>query len=231
MKELVIVSATTRGPPEFDLSPLGESLKRLYGVRRDIVYNNKRGLPEVYNEKLREYTYSDVILAFVHDDVQICDTFITEKLNKAHSDGFAVMGLAGCKNPTFERYDESKPSLMWHLMSEQKDRAGFVAHCDKDNTRVWSSSFGMSNKEVDMLDGLFLAFWAPRFAQGGVMFDERFTFHFYDLSFSLRARAAGLRMTTLPIFVVHHSIGQVKDPASFLADQAVFYQHYKDQLP
>jgi GT2 family glycosyltransferase len=43
--------------------------------------------------------------------------------------------------------------------------------------------------------------------EADVRFDERFTFHFYDLDFCKTASAAGLRLGTWPVAVTHASGG------------------------
>jgi hypothetical protein len=57
-----------------------------YSYQIDIVSENKKGISEIYNEKLKLYSQIDDIsnVVFLHDDVEIHDRFILKKLKKAH---------------------------------------------------------------------------------------------------------------------------------------------------
>ena len=83
-----IVSATRMTQGDFwNKSPLGLSLKRLANDTRlapYIVYENQRGLPEVFNERITAQTRYE-ILVFVHDDVWIDDYFLADRVIEGHS--------------------------------------------------------------------------------------------------------------------------------------------------
>ena len=68
--------------------------------------------------------------------------------------------------------------------------------------------------QVGLLDGVFLAVLRPRaLVAAGVAFDERFSFHHYDMDFARAAAAAGLRVGTWPIALTHHSTGNYDSDA------------------
>ena len=223
----VLVVVTPSSPRTFIETPFGKNYYssdylRNLGCQFDFVFDNKRGLSEVYNEKLREYPEHRVI--FVHDDVEIHDNMFLEKLDTAFL-SYDVVGLAGGKMADFSRFDVKKQTLMWHLMSPQNELSGFVSHYFGNNQ--WNSSFfGMSPQRVVMIDGLFMAVDSKKCLINNVFFDEDFNFHYYDLAFSLRANAKNLKIGTYPIFVVHHGLGYVDNMNEFLLLQEKFYQKY-----
>src|SRR5437764_242293 len=94
---LEFVSATRLTRDEFwEKSALGLSLRRLEPDPRwapRVAFENKRGLPEVFNERIHAESEHD-ILAFVHDDIWIDDIFVVDQLVKALQE-FHVIGVAG----------------------------------------------------------------------------------------------------------------------------------------
>lgn len=220
--DYVICVATPCNERDFADTPFGQTLAGL-NIPCHVEYNNTRGLPTVYNERLSDYPDKKII--FVHDDVEIHDRFLTDKLDKAFL-MYDVVGLAGGKEADFGTYtDYYKQSLMWHLMAPRDKLSGFVSHYFGDNK--WNSSmFGLTPSRTVTLDGLFIAVDAKKCREKGVWFDEDFTFHYYDLAFSLSAHNKGLKVGTYPIFVVHHGLGHVDNMEEFLASQKIFNQTY-----
>src|SRR5689334_17850884 len=99
-----IVSATRLTEEEFWRdSALGRSLKRLAvdpRITTSIAFENRRGLPEVYNERILADSKAE-ILVFIHDDVWIDDYYFPDRL----VDGLArfdVVGVAGNRRLTVE---------------------------------------------------------------------------------------------------------------------------------
>jgi GT2 family glycosyltransferase len=87
--------------------------------------------------------------------------------------------------------------------------------------------FGEPQREVQLLDGVLLAARGDRLAQRGVMFDERFTFHFYDLDFCRQARLAGLRLGTCVLSLVHESGGQAIGSPSWQAAYEKYIEKWR----
>lgn len=222
----VIFVATPKSEADFKETPMGKTVWRVIGLRDsvilEVVYDNTVGLPYLYNKAMSKYPEHKIL--FVHDDVEIHDLFVFDKLDLAF-EMFDVVGLAGAKSADFSRFDNDNPRLMWHLMADRNNLSGFVPHYFGNN--VWAgSSFGSTPSRVVLIDGLFIAVDSKKCLENNVSFDRRFDFHFYDLSFSLRANEAKLKVGTYPIFVVHHGLGNVDNMDEFLDAQSSFNMVY-----
>ena len=169
-------------------------------------------------------------MVFIHDDVEMLGNNVEEELNRAIESGYALMGLAGGRRPVL-----GSPAL-WNTMTRDSDRSGTsVFHnmhklpnggLHRATEYPISARFGPL-REVDLLDGLFLAVAIDEVQKTGLRFDEAFKFHHYDLSFCLRAKAAGLRMRTVFVPVVHWSPGLTnwEDP-DFVESERIFLARY-----
>ena len=205
MKQVVIVSATqSKTLEEFYNRPLYKSLYKLDLLYSDgqklfdfkISKDNKTGLSKVYNSYLNNLEHKNKILLFVHDDVEINDFYLVEKLNESP---YVVTGLAGAK-----KIDLNKPSA-WHLMSNREDWVGEVTHFA--DGQEWTSVFGPSKSRALVIDGLFIAVDVDKAFEKGLNFDEDFDFHHYDLSFCLHCNEKKASVGVLPIKVTHHGLG------------------------
>lgn len=181
------------------------------GIEVDIVYNNTTGLSEVYNGMMKKWKGYKIV--FCHDDVEIHDRFISQKLDIAFT-MYDIVGLAGSKEVLV------KNPPMWHLMARKDKLTGFVSHYFGNNEWV-SSYYGRTPARTVLLDGLFLAVDSDKMIDNGVWFDDDFDFHFYDLAFCLRAFEKKMKLGTYPIFVVHHGLGEPDDNFYDLADKFV----------
>jgi hypothetical protein len=212
-QKLLIVAATRVAPSPFmEGTPLGQSMRRMsYDQRLEArpAFNNRAGLPAVYNRQISEENREKVLL-FVHDDVWLDDCFVYDRLQEALG-VFDIVGLAGNT-----RRLPRQPA--WGFSTEDpfipEDRrflSGIVA--DGDRPFGKPSRYGPPGLACRMLDGVFLAARCATLLDSGVRFDERFTFDFYDIDFCRSAEAAGLRMGTWPIAITHASIGKFGSPA------------------
>lgn len=195
-----IVTATPYNKEEFKTkSPLSLSLDKMgLDSQTKIFYENKEGLPKIYNSFLTEEN-KDFIIIFVHHDVLIEDLFFEEKLAIA-LEKYDIVGLAGSK-----KCNLNSSMTAWHLMCSKEDMLGEVTHC-KDKT-YWTTVFGPTDSRALILDGLFIAVKVSRLLETNTKFDENFGFHHYDISFCLRANANKLKMGVYPIKVTHHGLG------------------------
>lgn len=205
-----IVSATRASEEEFwQQVPLGISLRRLAWDRRlvpRIAFNNRRGLPEVYNARIAEAD-AEALLVFIHDDVWIDDYFLADRvLNGLRS--FDVLGVAGNRRrlPNQLSWIFPDETLTW---DEPACLTGVLAHGPQPFGTP--SVYGPVPAECELLDGLFLASGAERLRLRGVEFDRRFDFHCYDLDFCRTARQRGLTLGTWPICLTHSSCGNFRD--------------------
>jgi len=180
-----------------------------YCYTQDIVQSNTTPLPKLYNQKIIEHGESKYII-FCHDDVSLEDPQLYEKIDKAigNNSEFAICGVAGSKECVI------KNNNLWHVMNSTGkpfyNCSGAVAHyTGKDDTECFMSNFGTTPARVILLDGVFLAVNVEKINKVGLRFDEDNPtgFHFYDLLFCLDANKLGLKMTTVPIWLVHKSHG------------------------
>ncbi len=204
-----------------------------YEVNFEIVSENKKGLCKVYNEYLyldnwmtsSENPAKDDILLCIHDDVEIHDQFLYEKLKKAH-EIYDIVGLAGA---TKQVYSQDKPCL-WHTCCDNfrngiGDGRGFVSHYHEN---VLSSDYyGPSPSEVAVIDGLFMSFNTKRLKEVGFKFDEDFTFHHYDLKTCYDAKKLGLKIGVYPIFVTHKGLGHWNEDNTWHTSDKKFKEKLK----
>jgi hypothetical protein len=188
-----------------------------YKYNCDIIYENKKGLSEVYNTYLTHDYYTKRII-FAHDDLLIEDLFWEEKLNNAF-EKYDIIGLAGSK-----KVDLSKEPA-WHLMSNRENHAGEVAH--SHDKRVWTTCFGPTESRVLVMDGLFIAVNIAKIVKTPLKFDERFKFHHYDITFCLNANKNKLKMGVTPIRVVHFGLGDSMISEEWRESSKIFKQYYK----
>jgi GT2 family glycosyltransferase len=214
MKGVTIVCCT---PEPKEGTDLFASLAALPPLDVRFIENNRTGLAARYNAVLDEFRDADRIVVFVHDDVSIDDPLIEAKLNTGFDRGYVISGLAGQSAFSINHRDAFS---QW-MQPVPNAQSGRMRH------RLLNGSFNLAEygpipKRCVVLDGLFLAMHPP--SLGGVRFDERFAFHFYDLDFCLTAAKAGLVMGTTDVEVTHREKsggGGFHTPA-FRAAQAVF---------
>lgn len=226
MDKYLFVIATPKSKEEF--KPLWERNGLNYyrnkeGCGVEVIYDNKEGLPTVYNRYLNS-NYSDYRIIFIHDDLILDDQFIIEKLDNAHKQ-WNVVGIAGAQYFRFQ-----KPA-MWHLMAELEDGTnhlvGFVSHWLADN-KVITNFYGMGNKRVSLIDGLFMSVDVNELLNKNARFDENYDFHFYDLTFCLNCLIDNVSIGIGdPIFVTHLSTGQPDQ--NFFKLQERFMSEYQQK--
>jgi hypothetical protein len=221
-KRVYVVSATeARTFDEWNQKPIVKSLEKQTSLRSPkefdfcIIRDNKRGLSDLYNEYLNKKEHQKDILLFVHDDVELEDIFLVEKLLNSP---YEVTGLAGAKS-----IDLSKTPA-WHLMSDKNTHVGEVAHTSQG--QVWTSVFGPTNSRALVLDGLFLAVDVEVVTTKGAKFDEDFKFHHYDIAFCLDCNAKKIKMGVLPIRVVHHGLGDSMRTQDWIDNAKRFTQKF-----
>lgn len=201
-----IIAATRLTEKDFwSRSALGISLRRLALDTRmiaRIAYSNRRGLPEIYNERIAAAD-AESVLVFIHDDVWIDDFFFGDRILDGLQ-AFDVIGVAGNR-----RRIRDQPAWAFvdtrFTWDERANLSGCVAHGQHPFGKI--SYFGLVPCECELLDGVFLAAAKSVLANKGVAFDPRFDFHFYDMDFNRSARQRGLRLGTWPICLTHQSGG------------------------
>lgn len=159
---------------------------------------------------------------FIHDDVWIEDKWLYDKIERYLKE-YDIIGLAGCSDLTI------KPPCLWHIMGKQ--RFGTVGHYipvkDKNGkeTKHWyGTTFGLSEKQVLVVDGLFIGVNVKKVKEAGLKFDEDLPgFHHYDLKYCLDAHKIGLKTGVVPILVTHKSPGLMSlDDEAYKKSEEVF---------
>lgn len=207
-KKVRVVSATRMDEKTFwKSSALGLSLTSWKFDPRltlDIAFENRRGLPAVYNAALAGADKADAVL-FVHDDVWLDDPQWVDKVLVALR-RYDVVGLAGNRRRVRDQvawlYLRMEDGKFW---LDGENLSGAVAHGRNPGGEV--SIFGPTPMACELLDGVFIAMRNDVAARSRVRFDERFDFHFYDLDLCRTARRAGLSIGTWPIAITHQSTG------------------------
>jgi GT2 family glycosyltransferase len=206
-------------------SALGQSLLRLGDDERlagaHVVYENRRGLPDVSNEQLAAEDGGD-ILAFIHDDVWIDDYFIADRLLEG-MEKYDVLGVAGTPRQLPGQYgfavmDPASAPLA------KANLSGAIAHGKSPFAPV--TSLGPAPADCIFLDGVFLAVRKSALRRLGVRFDPRFDFHFYDVDFCRAAHQRGARMGTWPICLTHQSSGGGYDSPGWKANLGAYVQKW-----
>ena len=201
-----IISATKFSEAEFwEKSALGLSLARLrFDVRINprITYENKLGLPSIYNAQIVA-SGSDDILVFVHDDIWLDDFFLAERVTEGLK-AFDVIGIVGnrrrvAKQPTWIFVDMS------FKYDDDVNLSGAVGLAQTSSGPV--RYFGPAPASCELMDGIFFAASRRTLVKNSVFFDPRFDFHFYDLDFCRTAKLRGLQLGTWPISLTHQSNG------------------------
>jgi Glycosyltransferase like family len=200
-----VVSATRLPEREFwKKSALGQSLARLCSDRRlrfHITFENKEGLPDIYNHHLLNATSQYIV--FIHDDVWIDDFFLVDRVidGLSHYNVIGVIGsIRRLKNqPSWAFIDTN---LTW---DERSYFSGAIAHGDHPLGEV--VSFKSPPADCELLDGVFIAACRCTLVERGITFDPRFKFHFYDMDFCRTVREKELRIGTWPICLTHQSGG------------------------
>ena len=226
-EKIRFVVPTKKNKNDYTLTKPGICLNSVDTNYITILHNNNQGLPKIYNQILETDTDSDIIV-FMHDDVEIHDRFILDKLKKAH-EIYDIVGLAGAETQDYNK------SLAWHTASESNKLHGFVSHVipakysPSKTPYVNSTFFGPTPSEVCVIDGLFISINMKKCRELGKIpkFNDIFDFHFYDLSFCADAQKQGLTIGVYPIFVIHYGLGDSMNSESWKFNAHLFQKNYK----
>jgi GT2 family glycosyltransferase len=221
LKSFRIVVPTPKSLEEYEKTLAYRCLDKICNADEDIIQivldvesNNKRGLSELYQEKLD--TCKEDYILFIHDDLEIYDLFLFEKLITAH-EIYNIVGLAGAINQTYSR---SCPPV-WHMCCQgfPQNARGIVSHYIPKNSEtsleshVNSVFFGPTPAKVVAIDGLFMSFKTSVLDKTVPLFDSTYTFHFYDLQMCVNANRKNYSIGVYPIFCIHYGLGHfANDP-------------------
>ncbi|MGO9391882.1 glycosyltransferase [Rhodoblastus sp.] len=212
MLPVTIVSATRFNEQDFrEKSALGRSLTQTYAVfnlKREIFYENSRGLGACYNQAIDAVENEEEIMVFVHDDVFLADFFWLDKLVYGFTQ-FDVLGLAGNK-----RRVSKQPA--WAFIDDQftwddfANLSGVVGHGNGFPCEL--SIYGPTMQKLKLLDGVLLAVRKKTLMRNAIRFDEQFRFHFYDMDICRQCEAKNISMGAIPLGVIHASGGEFGGP-------------------
>lgn len=225
-QSICFISATRLNEKDFwSKSLLGRSLRpRLNqtSITCRIAFENTQGLPDVYNEAIREERAD--ILVFLHDDVWLEDTQLMQKI-RAGLKANDVIGVAGNirRQPgqfawLFLQGPEDQPIL------DRPNLSGFIKHGKPGHSEP--SSFGPTPAPCELMDGVFLASKRQTLIANRTFFGVEFKFDFYDMDFCRTARQRGLSLSTWPIDLIHQSSGAFDSP-SWRAMKEIYFQKWK----
>lgn len=196
----------------FSATATGRSLAfyNIPSVEFDIYGSNTRGLPAIYNESIEKAKSDPAILVFLHDDIHILDFYWADHIINSMKK-FDVSGLAGNKRrlPRQPAWAFKDASFTW---DEQQYLSGVVGH-GKSFPPANFSIFGMPGQPVKLLDGLMLICHSDTLIRNKIRFDERFSFHLYDMDFCRQAEEKSLSIGTLALSVIHESGGNFGTPS------------------
>ncbi len=182
-----------------------------------VAFENKRGLPDVYNAHISAGV-SDSILVFIHDDVWINEHFFSDRIIEGLQ-VYDVIGVAGNRRriPFQAAWPFIDINFTW---DDRSNLSGILGHGEQPFSPI--NYVGTVPADCELLDGVFLAAKKEVLRANGLFFDPQFDFHFYDMDFCRNARQRGLRLGTWPICLTHQSEG------SFGSEQ--WYQRYYNYI-
>lgn len=190
-----------------------------------VEYDNKRGLSEVYNQALDNYAASSEYdaVCLVHDDVEILDCSICDKISSAIESGMDLIGVAGGKGWQIPRgYDPKKMPIGWTTASRDAGMAGMVVHVGDDGRR-FASSYGPCPARTLTVDGCFMALTNNGLS---LRFDPQFTFNHYDMDISFQAWKREMKTAVYPILCTHMSQGKGLLKPEYLDSQQLFLKKW-----
>ena len=185
------------------------------------VYENDgvSSLPEIYNTGLND-AKNDIVV-FMHDDLIIETTNVTQKLNNLFErfPEYGIIGVAGT--------DRLHNGVWWEIKENMQGQVRHL-HEGKIYRNNYSGTFGEGLKQVVVVDGLFFAVCKSRIRYN---FDQEFPgFHFYDLPFCINNHIRGVKIgVTTKILVTHKSVGKVTD--QWFKNKMFFEAKYGKYLP
>ena len=240
LDSVVLISSTRNSPEDFRKnSPLNKSLESLYNLyekfetknfkevfKYGIHYQNTDGLSKSYNSHIESYLnkFTDTQhFIFVHDDVEIHDLFLIEKLTEYHK-GYDVIGIAGSTEFLLNR-----PKLAWHISNKNSWR-GAVTHPTPEDPRIlYCNTFGYCPSSVAVIDGLFISI-TKKALEAGLRFNENYEFDFYDTALCLDAYLKHLTVGVIPLNCVHYSHGRGIIKPEYDKVQEKFRKEYTEKL-
>lgn len=169
-------------------------------------------------------------LVLVHQDAEIIDPEFVPKVREALSDtDVAIVGCAGALDVRSIAWWEG--SVTWASFTHKFDDHGGGEIAALSWIPEATPSFAETGS-VDSIDGFVMAFspWAIQ----NLRFDESIgtALHGYDFDVCMQARAAGKRVVTASIRVIHHhSLTLVSEREGWIEAHIKLAEKWRESLP
>jgi hypothetical protein len=169
-------------------------------------------------------------LVLLHQDVEIVDSDFAARVRRTFADPeVAVAGCVGARGVRTMAWWEG--AVTWASFTHRYYEHGggslpaFTMHPDQAKVPAYAQL-----GEVDTLDGFILVLspWAVR----SLRFDESLgQFHGYDFDLCMQARAAGRKVVTADLRVVHHhSLELMPDPEAWVEVSIRLAEKWEPQI-
>jgi hypothetical protein len=168
-------------------------------------------------------------LVLIHQDAEIVDPQFIPKLRAALAgDDVAIVGCAGALDVRSIAWWEG--SITWASFTHRYEEYGggeIPAFSWAGEKRPPFAQLG----EVDSIDGFVMGL--PPWTIENLRFDESLgQFHGYDFDFCMQARAAGKKVVTADLQVIHHhSLTLLENPESWIQAYMATQKKWEDELP
>lgn len=170
----------------------------------------KKSIFEAYKEGVDNIILNDNdVVIFCHDDIEIImdpQKFVDVIVKASRENNSGFFGPAGT---TYL----SENAVWWdHSLWAQGKHRGLVLH-GKDIKAAEYTYYGNPGRVV-CLDGLFLAIQGKALKKLDLSKPDYFEgdWDYYDIHYTIQAHQKGLYNTVEPIFMIHHSGGQPREP-------------------
>ena len=165
----------------------------------------------------------DDVVIFCHDDIELVCTKAEfyKALGKTLKKSCGIIGPAGTT------YLDGEAVWWNHSHWKEGKHRGRVLHATEEGGAK-KSEFGPFGR-VTVLDGLFLAANHEVWRRVGLGKPDYFEgdWDFYDLHYTSKANAMGLKNEAVMIDMVHHSVGDVTGRDSWHKNRAAFIKNTK----
>ena len=227
-----------------DLSPTAQKLVS-YLSRANIKVKLIVGAKSIYSGYSRTVKKinpnpNDIII-LCHDDIEIIsspESFKEVLISETLKQDTGFIGVAGTTKLSESGvwWDQRLWKLEVNIKNQQYDtydspHRGFVLH-GKDIKTSASTYYGVYGRVV-VLDGLFLAATAKTIEKVGLDKPSYFEgeWDFYDIHYTYSAHKQKLKNKTVPIFILHNSLGELAGRDSWHKNRLAFINQNKTKFP
>lgn len=230
----MIVFATAVTEPQIFERYAAAGVRRLQETNDDVDLISFASVGSIfrnYNLIMEQVAKRDDLeaLVLIHQDAEIVDPEFISKLRAALADpDVAIVGCAGAVDVRSIAWWEG--SITWAAFTHRYEEFGggeIPAFSWATEERPPFAQLG----EVDSIDGFVMGL--PRWTVENLRFDESLgQFHGYDFDFCMQARAAGKKVVTADLQVIHHhSLKLLEDPETWIQAYMATQKKWEDELP